>query len=189
MAQENNPSENMGCLGALFAMFMGAPSRQQEAMRQTEEPEEAAPQEEPKEEPKPVPEEPEKEKRSTYADCYQKKYLLTKNEWFAHKKLKPIADAKGLIICPKVRLLDILEPRRGEKDYKALLYKVQAKHVDFLICDKDMRIKAVLELDDSSHDQKNRKERDSFVDEILTSVGYKVIHTKYINDDVLDNLE
>lgn len=185
MAQENNPSENMGCLGALFAMFMGAPSRQQEATRQTNEPEVAAPQEAQPE----TTQELKEAKRESYANCYQRKYLLTKNEWYAHKKLKQIADAKGLIICPKVRLLDILEPRRGEKDYKSLFYKVQAKHVDFLICDQDMKIKAVLELDDNSHDQKNRKDRDSFVDEILTGVGYKVIHTRYINDDILDNLE
>lgn len=142
--------------------------------------EENANQEEPKEE---------SGKRTSYANCYQPKYLLTKNEWHAHKKLKQIADAKGLVICPKVRLLDILEPRKGEKDYKSLFYKVQAKHVDFLICDQAMHIKAVLELDDGSHDQKDRQERDSFVDEILQSVGYKVIRTRYITDDVLDILD
>lgn len=125
-------------------------------------------------------------KRESYANCYQAKYLLTKNEWYAHKKLKQLADTKGLIICPKVRLLDIIEPRKGEKDYKSLFYKIQAKHVDFLICDQAMHIKGIVELDDSSHDQKDRQERDQFVDEILTSVGYKVIHTRSITDNTLD---
>lgn len=184
MAQENNPSENIGCLGALFMMMFGGPRR--EEGEEKAEPE--APKPEIQEGPQPQEQEAEKEKRSTYADCYQRKYLLTKNEWYAYKKLKQLADAKDLVICPKVRLLDILEPRRGEKDYRSLLYKIQAKHVDFLICDKDMRIKAALELDDNSHEQKNRKDRDSFMDEILTSVGYKVIHTHYINDDVLDDI-
>ena len=127
-------------------------------------------------------------KRTDYSNCYQPKYLLTKNEWYAHKKLRELADQKGMIICPKVRLLDIIEPRKGEKDYKALFYKIQAKHVDFVICDSSMKILAVLELDDSSHDQKDRQNRDQFVDEILESVGYKVIRTKYVNDNTLDAL-
>lgn len=127
--------------------------------------------------------------RTTYNDCYQPKYLLTRNEWYAHKKLKEIADAKGYIICPKVRMLDIVEPRKGEKDWKSLFYKIQAKHLDFVICDSGMRIKAILELDDGTHDQKDRIERDAFVDEVLQSVGYKVIRTKYINDTILDNIE
>ena len=121
-----------------------------------------------------------------YTTSYQAKYLLTKNEWYQHKKLKEIADTKGYVICPKVRLLDIVEPKKGEKKYKTLLYKIQAKHVDFLICDNDMHIKAIIELDDNSHNSASRIERDEFVDTILKSVGYKVIHTKYITPDILD---
>lgn len=124
--------------------------------------------------------------RSSYAGCYQRKYLLTKNEWYANKKLMDLAKSRDLIICPKVRLLDIIEPRKGEKDYKTLFYKVQAKHVDFLVCDPGMKILGIIELDDSSHDQKERQSRDDFVNEILESVGYKVIHTRYIGDDILD---
>ena len=127
--------------------------------------------------------------RACYNNCYQPKYLLTKNEWYAHKKLKEIADTKGYIICPKVRMLDIVEPRKGEKNWKSLFYKIQAKHLDFVICDSGMRIKAILELDDGTHEQNDRKERDSFVDEVLQSVGYKVIRTKYITDTILDNIE
>lgn len=121
-----------------------------------------------------------------YSNAYQPKYLLTKNEWVQYKKLKAIADVKGYVICPKVRLFDIIEPQKGHAKYKTLMYKIQAKHVDFLICDQNMHIKVVIELDDKSHDQKNRKERDSFVDLILRSVGYKVIHTRYITNDILD---
>lgn len=131
---------------------------------------------------------PKAPKRTDYTNCYQAKYLLTKNEWYAHKKLKEIADQKGLTICPKVRMLDIVEPRKGEKDWKTLLHKIQAKHLDFVICDQSMRIKAVLELDDNSHDQKDRQARDTFVDEVLKSVGYKVIHTRYITEAILDGL-
>ena len=130
-----------------------------------------------------------KASRTTYAGCYQRKYLLTKNEWYAYKKLQPLAASMGLVVCPKVRLLDILEPRKGEKDYKSLFWKVQAKHIDFLICDQDLHIKAVIELDDNSHDRQDRKDRDTFVDEILKDVGYTVIRTKGITETTLDALK
>ena len=123
-----------------------------------------------------------------FSTAYQAKYLLTKNEWAQYKKLKVIADEKGYVICPKVRLLDIIEPQKGHEKYKTLMYKIQAKHVDIVICDKDMHIKVIIELDDSSHDKKDRKERDEFVDLILQSVGYKVIHSRYIMNNILDQV-
>lgn len=128
------------------------------------------------------------EQKTDYSQSYQRKYLLTKNEYREYMTLRQLAAEKDLVICPKVRLLDIIEPRKGEKDYKSLFFKVQAKHVDFVICDKDLRIKAILELDDNSHDQKDRQDRDAFVDQILTSVGYKVIHTRSVTETTLDGL-
>ena len=121
-----------------------------------------------------------------FSTAYQAKYLLTKNEWSQYKQLKKIADIKGYVICPKVRLFDIIEPKKGHEKYKTLMYKIQSKHVDFVICDKDLRIKAVIELDDSSHEKADRKERDAFVDLILRSVGYRVMHTRYVTEDLLD---
>lgn len=127
-------------------------------------------------------------KKEDYSNNYQPKYLLTRNEWYEYKKLKKLAEGEELQICPKVRLLDIIEPRSGS-NYMSLLGKIQSKHVDFVICDQDLHIKAILELDDNSHNQKDRQERDTFVDEILTSVGYTVIRTRSINDNTLDPIK
>lgn len=125
---------------------------------------------------------------SEYVGQYQKRYLLSKNEYREYTKLKEFANKRNLQVCPKVRLLDLIEPKRGVKHYKTLFYKVQAKHVDFVICDQNLYVKAILELDDSSHDQTDRQNRDKFVDTILTDVGYKVIHTKSISETTLDKL-
>lgn len=124
-----------------------------------------------------------------YRDKYQSKNLLTRNEWHEYKKLKIIAEQKNLIICPKVRLLDIIEPRNNVKNYMTLLAKVQSKHIDFVICDQNMKIIAALEIDDNSHNIVERRNRDAFVDEILNSVGYKVIRTHAITDTTLDDIE
>ncbi len=51
-----------------------------------------------------------------------------------------------------------------------------------------MHIKAILELDDNSHNKKDRQNRDAFVDQILTSVGYKVIRTYAITENILDDI-
>ena len=84
-------------------------------------------------------------------------------------------------------MLDLVEPRRGE-GYMSLLGKIQSKHVDFVITDKDARIKAIVELDDNSHNKPDRMERDNFVDEVLISVGYKVIRTRGITEDTLKDI-
>lgn len=146
--------------------------------------------------PKPVPAEepapeetPAEEPGIDYSQSYQSKYLLTKNEWHEYRKLKQYAQELGLQVCPKVRLLDIIEPRRGVQNYKSLFYKIQAKHVDFLLCDQNLYIKAIVELDDGSHDKTDRQERDRFVDQILTSVGYKVIRTRSVTEETLKCLD
>lgn len=130
---------------------------------------------------------PKEEQKVDYSKSYQTKYLLTKNEWLEYKKLKELAGQKGLQICPKVRLADIIEPRNG-KYYQTNFNKIKAKHVDFVITDPNLYIKAVIELDDNSHNTAERKVRDEFVDQILTSVGYRVIHTRTITEETLKDI-
>ncbi len=132
-------------------------------------------------------EEPIQEK--DFSKAYQAKYLLTQNEMHEFRKLQKHAEEHSLMICPKVRVLDIIEPRGYLKKYDSLRYKVQAKHVDFLICDRDLRIKAIIEIDDNSHNKPDRIERDQFLDQIFQSVGYRIIHTRSITDELLETLK
>ena len=116
---------------------------------------------------------------------YQKKYLLTKNEWFEWRKLKQFCDEKGILICPKVRLLDLVEPRSGT-GYMSSLGKIQSKHVDFVICDSRMHVLGIVEIDDNSHNREDRVERDRFVDDVLKSVGYRVHRTRTVTEVTFD---
>jgi hypothetical protein len=51
------------------------------------------------------------------------------------------------------------------------------KTVDFVIVNHStMTPLLVLELDDKSHERLDRKIRDQFVDEVLTSVGLPILH-------------
>lgn len=121
--------------------------------------------------------------------AYQKSWLFTYNEKDAYNKLKPIAQELGYTVFAKVRLLDLLEPSKGNPKYKTYFYKIQSKHVDFVLCDEKLVARYIIELDDSSHNAESRKKRDEFVDKVVTSVGYKIIHVKAITDDIKNQLK
>ena len=44
--------------------------------------------------------------------------------------------------------------------------KISTKHVDFVICDKNLRVLFAVELDDSSHDTADARKRDLFKDQL-----------------------
>lgn len=115
--------------------------------------------------------------------AYQRKWLFTYNEKDAYKKLKTIAEKYGYTVFAKVRLFDLVEPIKGNPKYRTFLYKIQAKHVDFVLADEKLVAQYVIELDDNSHNNTKRAERDKFVDTVLENTGYKILHTKVIDEE------
>jgi very-short-patch-repair endonuclease len=106
--------------------------------------------------------------------------MFTQHEKGAYFALKNLVEPMGYIVFAKVRLWDLVEPRNAN-DLKSR-GKIQAKHCDFVLVDKKLVARAVVELDDSTHDKPDRQMRDQFVDGVLTSCGYKVFHTRNIKD-------
>lgn len=123
-----------------------------------------------------------------YTHAYQRKWLFSNNEKAFYSKLKQFADENDLILFSKVRLLDLIEPRQSQKGYKTYFYKIQAKHVDFVLCSQNLVAKYIIELDDASHEAAERKERDAFVDTVLTSCGYRVLHMRAFDTETLKKL-
>lgn len=123
---------------------------------------------------------------TNYREAYQARYLLTKRELQEYFKLKQYADARGWLICPKVRLFDLIEPKKGAAKRQTLINKIQSKHVDFVLVDQSMKLIGVLELDDSTHDRADRKQRDSFVRDALEGAGITMIQTRSITEDTLN---
>lgn len=84
-------------------------------------------------------------------------------------------------ICVKVRLSDILYTSRPHEN-RASMNRIQQKHLDFLLCNpKTMQPILGIELDDSSHNRADRKERDDFIDKAFEAAGLPVIHIKNQN--------
>lgn len=102
--------------------------------------------------------------------------LLTNKEKLFYKSLKPIADELNLEICPKVRLADVVEIPKGTPKYTTWFNYIKSKHIDFVICDIEMNIVLVIEVDDKSHLKEDRRQRDQFVDRIFEQVGLKILH-------------
>lgn len=111
---------------------------------------------------------------------------MTTFEHREYKILKAAADKYDLIVCPKVRLLDLIEPKHNRPNYISLLNKVKSKHVDFVLCDKELNVIAIIELDDPSHRKLDRMERDKFVNQILKSVGYTIVHVQAIHPNIIE---
>lgn len=120
---------------------------------------------------------------------YSKKYLFTKNEYAAYFKLKEIADKNNYILFTKIRMLDLVEPDRRNKDYRIFFWKIQSKHVDFIMCDSKLVPKYIIELDDDTHSKREREERDKFVDAVFKDAGYTLIRTRYIDDEFESKIE
>jgi hypothetical protein len=79
------------------------------------------------------------------------------------------------LICPKVSLGDLFYVRQPNQN---MIYynKINRKHVDFLLCDPNtLQPTLGIELDDSSHSQADRIERDAFVEEVFATAGLPLV--------------
>ena len=78
----------------------------------------------------------------------------------------------------KVRIADVIKPakRLSRSEWQLAFNKISAKHFDFVICDKaTLAVIAAVELDDRSHENRQRVERDQLVNNACASAGL-VLH-------------
>ena len=70
----------------------------------------------------------------------------------------------------KVRLADVIKVNSGlsRANYQAAFNRIKSKHLDYVVCDpNDLSIQFAVELDDSSHSQSKRRNRDNFLNDAL----------------------
>jgi very-short-patch-repair endonuclease len=91
------------------------------------------------------------------------------------------ATPSNLVIFAQVRLANLVHtterrPRQRKYDF----FRIQAKCVDFVLCDADSTApRLVVELDDASHQRQHRRERDAFVDAVLAATGLPILHVPW----------
>ncbi len=110
---------------------------------------------------------------------YQKTNLLTPAEARFYLLLAQIVD-HNYSIFSQVRLANIVTlPTDPVGRLWEMFNMVGNKCVDFVIWNKRTgETVLVIELDDSSHLQKDRKERDMFVDRVLGGAGVPILHQR-----------
>jgi very-short-patch-repair endonuclease len=126
-----------------------------------------------------------------YQPYAKKNYFFSVSELRFYELLKEITD-NHYYVFPKVRICDIIQTK--ENGNYSNFNRIKSKHVDFLICTKDpITSKIIIELDDKSHNQPKRQDRDDFVDEIFANAGIPIVHIKvqyeYNKDEIAEKLK
>ena len=107
---------------------------------------------------------------------YSKKdFLLTRSE---HEFYDVLIQAVGheYYIFPQIHLSQLVEHKIKGQNWKQAFYHVNAKSVDFVLCDKSyISPKLVIELDEKSHNESDRQERDRIVEDILKQINLPLL--------------
>lgn len=120
---------------------------------------------------------------------YQKrKFFFTRAEqlFFEHLVAAVGRVGRGHVVLAKTRMTDLLMMTKGTtgKAYWAAWGRISQKHADFVILQRVQRPGEpdylepvlVIELDDSSHQQEQRQQRDALVDAIYAQAGLPIWH-------------
>lgn len=105
-------------------------------------------------------------KKSTYR-YFAKNTIMTERENKFFKQLNEILGNKWFII-PQVHLSALLNHKVKGQNWKAAFRHINGKSVDYVLLSKEtMKPICAIELDDSTHNYKNRVERDAEVERIF----------------------
>lgn len=105
-----------------------------------------------------------------------RRYLMTKAEADLFRKLHILYGSKCIIV-PQVRLSSIFDEKVKGQSWRAALSHINQKSVDFVLLRSDtFEIGCVIELDDYTHDKKDRQNRDKEVDRIFFESSIPLYH-------------
>lgn len=122
--------------------------------------------------------EPEKKDRFI---AYSKKHsFLTPPEKTFYSTLCKVL-GNDYLLFSQIGMLGIFDLKRiyDKKDYFFYLHKIQAKRIDFLVCDKQTTEPLLaIELDDRTHARADRIKRDDYVDQVFKDTKLPLIHIR-----------
>lgn len=108
---------------------------------------------------------------NNYKEKYKKSdYLLTPTELKFYKLLKTITDKMEYSLFVQIPLYQLVE----YKDFKDF-NKIKSKSIDFVITEKNCKVKLCIELDDKTHNNNKRIERDKFINEMFRELDIKIL--------------
>ena len=125
-----------------------------------------------------------------------KRYVTTLNELIFYQTLLEICKELDLILFSQVSLYSIIEVKQNlNKSLWAKYFnKINRKSIDFVLVDKtNCRIKLCIELDDKTHNKKNRIQRDLFINELFQQLHIKLlrypVYPKYYKETLKEKIK
>lgn len=118
---------------------------------------------------------------------YLKNSIVTPVEKWMYNIIKDEL-TEEYFVAPKVGIKDFVGVKKGN-NYMKYFGHIAQRHIDFLVCKKETLSPAFgIEIDDTSHEQQNRKDRDQENDLIYNAIGIKVLHmpTKVKEEELRD---
>lgn len=119
-----------------------------------------------------------KSQKRRFLPYKRQKYLLTRSEYDFYRVLQPIAARNNWLICPKVRLADVVYVKGQKEGWNAYFGKIAQKHLDFVICNRALQPLFAIELDDRSHGKADAIRRDMEKNEILAASEFPLVRRK-----------
>lgn len=111
---------------------------------------------------------------SELPEFYEKKPLTAVEQVLYFRLVEALPNQ---IVLAQVQLSQVVGIKKGPY-WQTWFNKISRKSLDFLICGKDSRVIAAIELDDKSHDDKERAVKDADKDAALNAAGIKIIRWK-----------
>lgn len=108
-------------------------------------------------------------------------YIMTRVEGELFRRLENMAGDRYYIF-PQVHLSSLLDHKVNGQNWKGALSTIQRKSVDFALVDRvSLRTVYVVELDDTSHDQPDRQQRDGLVEKLLLGADIPLVRLRNID--------
>lgn len=142
--------------------------------------------------------EPEQSKYElNYSMYYEpKRYITTKNEQEFYTILLEIAKEIDVLVLAQVSLYNIIKTKENLNYKTKTIYfnKISSKSIDFvLVRKKDNKILLCIELDDSTHNNIKRQQRDFFINKLFKDLEIKLlrypVYKKYYKETLKRKIE
>lgn len=110
---------------------------------------------------------------------YTLRPLLTDTEYKFFRYLQVCCDAYHIYVCPKVRMEDFISINTHNKK-ELFRYRgyIKSRHIDFLLCNSNMKIICAIELDDPSHNTVKANKVDKFKNDVYKTIGLTFFRVK-----------
>lgn len=109
---------------------------------------------------------------------YQKRNLMTNYEYKFYQNIKELEDEYQIV--PQLNLAAVTKKINNNRYYSELF-----RNIDFAIFSKDYQeLLLLIEINDQTHNNYNRRDRDMKIKKICNDIGVKLItfYTKYPNE-------